>query len=57
MCTVVPPCPVRHAAKAVNHPQQTQFSDAVIAVVVVVEPAAVVVVIVLLESKVVAGDL
>ena len=54
MCTVVPPCPVHHAAKAVKDLKQTHLSAVVIAVVLLV---AAVVVIVLMESKVAAGNL
>ena len=57
MCTVVPPCPVRHAAKAVKDLQQTHLSAVVIAVVLLVVAVVAVVVIVLMESKVVAGNL
>ena len=57
MCTVVPPCPVRHAAKAVKDLQQTHLSRVVIAIVLLVVAVAAVVVIVLVESKVVAGNL
>ena len=57
MCTVVPPCPVRHAAKAVKDLQQTHLSAVVIAIVLLVVAVAAVVVIVLMESKVVAGNL